>query len=113
MLASWKKNYNQKGNDLAEKTNHTFKITNKKNKKAFIKRNTLNFQNEEEIIDYNTPIYRIFPLDRLLESLKDKQFCLVKPEKWDDPYENVVLNSKGIPLDCKEIQPVHPKGNQS
>lgn len=102
-LKKGQKNYYEKGNELAVKTKCTFKITNKDIKKEFIERNTLNFQNEEGTIDYNTPIYRIFPLDRLLEALKDKQFCLVKPEAWDDPYENSVLDSKGITKNNIEV----------
>lgn len=102
-LKNGQTNYSEKGNELAVKTNDTFKIINEDIKKEFIERNTLNFQNEEGTIDYNTPIYRIFPLDRLLEALKDKQFCLVKPKAWDDPYENFVLKSKGITKNNIEV----------
>lgn len=102
-LQNGQTNYYKKGTELAVKTNQTFEITNEGIKKEFIERNTLNFQNEEGTIDYNTPIYRIFSLDRLLEALKDKQFCLVKPEAWDDPYENFVLNSKGITKNNIEV----------
>lgn len=102
-LKNGQKNYYEKGLELAVKTNHTLEITNEDIRKEFIEHNTLNFQNGEGTIDYDTPIYRIFPLDRLLEALKDKQFCLVKPEAWDDPYENFVFNSKGITKNNIEV----------
>lgn len=88
-------NYFEKATELAFKTDHTLKISNKEIRKEFIEHNILNFQNGDEVIDYNTPIYRIFSLNWLLEALKNKEFCLVKPKMWDDPYENFVLNSKG------------------
>lgn len=96
-------NYSKKSNELEKKTNGTFLISNEDIKKEFIERNTLNFQNGDEVIDYNTPIYRIFSLNRLLEALENKEFCLVRPEKWEDPYENFVLNSKGITKNNIEV----------
>ena len=41
-----------------------------------------------------TPIYRVFPVFRFLELLDTKQNALLRPEKWDDPFENLIL--KGI-----------------
>jgi hypothetical protein len=38
------------------------------------------------------PIYRIMPIHRLLEVLEKKQLDLVKPIKWDDPFENFLLS---------------------
>lgn len=102
-LKNGQTNYYEKGVELAIKTNHTFEITNEDIKKEFIEHNTLNFQNGYEVIDYNTPIYRIFPLNRLLEALENKEFCLVRPEKWADPYENFVLNSRGISNNGKTL----------
>lgn len=43
------------------------------------------FMNEE---DMEAPIYRIFPIHRFLEILKRKEMVLVKPELWEDPFEN-------------------------
>jgi hypothetical protein len=34
-------------------------------------------------------VYRIIPLDRLYQLFRHKQNVLVKPVKWDDPYENL------------------------
>ncbi len=42
----------------------------------------------------DTPIYRIFPIDRLLSTLNNKKLCLVRPKLWDDPFENVLFKSK-------------------
>ncbi len=38
------------------------------------------------------PIYRIMPIHRFLQLLEDKKLTLVKPKKWDDPFENALLN---------------------
>lgn len=40
------------------------------------------------------PIYRIFPTGRLLQILTTKKLTLVKPHKWDDPFENALLKSQ-------------------
>lgn len=42
-------------------------------------------------LDPDTPVYRVYPIDRLIELLRDKQNTLVKPALWDDPFENVVF----------------------
>lgn len=47
--------------------------------------------NEE---DLNKNIYRIISLSRLKELFKTGQNVLVKPHKWDDPFENFILRSK-------------------
>jgi hypothetical protein len=39
------------------------------------------------------PVYRIMPIHRLLQSLESKTLTLVKPKKWDDPFENALLAS--------------------
>lgn len=41
-----------------------------------------------------TKIYRIMPVQRLLECFQKKQLVLVPPKKWDDPFENLLLSSK-------------------
>ncbi len=38
------------------------------------------------------PIYRIMPIHRFLQLLEEKKLTLVKPRKWDDPFENALLN---------------------
>lgn len=38
------------------------------------------------------PIYRIMPIHRFLQLLEEKKLTLVKPKKWDDPFENALLN---------------------
>jgi hypothetical protein len=44
--------------------------------------------------DQNQFIYRIVPYERLLELFKRKQNVLVKPRKWNDPFENFILRSR-------------------
>lgn len=36
-------------------------------------------------------IYRVMPVYRLFEIFEDYELALVEPKKWDDPYENMVL----------------------
>lgn len=38
-------------------------------------------------------IYRIFPISRFIQVLTTKTLTLVKPKKWDDPFENTLLSS--------------------
>lgn len=45
----------------------------------------------EDFLD--KPIYRIMPINRFLQLLEEKKLTLVKPKKWDDPFENALLNS--------------------
>ncbi len=39
-------------------------------------------------------IYRIISVERLLELFETKQNVLVKPSKWNDPFENFILRSR-------------------
>lgn len=41
--------------------------------------------------DLDTPIYRIFPLDRFLQTLRRRENVLVRPTKWEDPFEDVLM----------------------
>ena len=43
--------------------------------------------------DRNKFIYRIISKERLFELFEKKQNVLVKPRKWDDPFENFILKS--------------------
>ena len=43
-----------------------------------------------------TPIYRIFSLDRFHELIKNNENVLVNPSKWDDPFENFFLKNPAI-----------------
>lgn len=42
-------------------------------------------------IKYDTPIFRYYELIDLIYLLIEKKNKLVKPERWDDPYENILL----------------------
>jgi hypothetical protein len=42
-------------------------------------------------IDFNTPVYRVFQIDRLISLFSDNVNTLVKPILWDDPFENFIL----------------------
>ncbi|MBR8348372.1 DUF2971 domain-containing protein [Burkholderia ambifaria] len=41
----------------------------------------------------DTRIYRIFPISRFIQLLTTKTLTLVKPKKWDDPFENALLSA--------------------
>ncbi len=41
--------------------------------------------------DLDREIYRIMPIHRLLEAFDIEKLTLVKPEMWDDPFENLLL----------------------
>ena len=57
-----------------------------------IHQNYLNLQEK----DIDRPIYRIFSENFFFELFKESELILVRPSKWDDPFENFVLNSKKI-----------------
>ncbi len=52
-------------------------------------RNFINI--DDSLLD--KPVYRIMSMQRVLEVLNKKQLSLVKPKKWDDPFENALLAS--------------------
>lgn len=65
---------------------------------------------KEEYIDNNSinlslddTIYRIFSVDKFKRTLADKKLCLVRPSKWEDPFENLLLNSVGQLADGTEV----------
>jgi hypothetical protein len=58
----------------------------------FKSRCILNFEN----IDPNTPVYRVYPIDRVLELFTQRKNTLVKPNLWDDPFENIVFQQTAL-----------------
>ena len=54
--------------------------------------NFLNFKSGE----LDSPIYRVVAEDRLFKLFNDKVNVLVRPKKWDDPFENFIMNSTGL-----------------
>lgn len=64
-------------------------ITNPKQKEAYINANIVD-------LTPDTPIYRIFKIERLLSALKERKLCLVRPKLWDDPFENFLFNASGV-----------------
>ncbi len=45
-------------------------------------------------VNVEQAIYRVMPVERLLQLINDKRNILVNPSKWDDPFENFFLKSK-------------------
>lgn len=52
-------------------------------------RNYINI--DDSLLD--KPVYRIMSMQRILEALQKKELVLVKPKKWDDPFENALLSA--------------------
>lgn len=46
--------------------------------------------------DLNKAVYRIFSFSRLEQIFQENCLTLVKTKKWDDPFENFILNSRGL-----------------
>lgn len=54
-------------------------------------------------IDLDIPIYRIISYSRLKSFISDKHLSLTRPQIWDDPFENFILNAKGKTEDGKIV----------
>jgi hypothetical protein len=46
--------------------------------------------------DSDFPIYRVFDSFRFINSFESSQLSFVHPSLWDDPFENLLMNSTGI-----------------
>lgn len=44
-------------------------------------------------ITRRTPIYRVLSKERLFQLFSEKQNALVRPSKWEDPFENFILKA--------------------
>ncbi|MBN1299346.1 MAG: hypothetical protein JW997_06650, partial [Actinobacteria bacterium] len=49
------------------------------------------------------PVYRVFSIKRLLQIIKTSKNVLVKPELWDDPFENILAKLKGYATKSKMV----------
>ncbi len=63
-------------------------------------------------LDLSEEIFRIFNFDYFLNDLKDNNLTLVRPHKWQDPFENFLLNSvgeldDGTPVGFENIRDVY------
>ncbi len=65
------------------------RITHPLRRSSLSYRNYINLDN----IVLDKPIYRILPIGRFIQLLTTKSLTLVKPHKWDDPFENLLLSS--------------------
>lgn len=41
------------------------------------------------------PLFRVFTVNRLFEIFEENKLALVRPKKWDDPFENYMMNATG------------------
>jgi hypothetical protein len=65
----------------------------------FKKECVINFDN----VRPESPIYRVYPIDRLLEIFNDKNNTLVKPILWDDPFENFIFKQPALTKNGEEV----------
>lgn len=54
-------------------------------------------------IDLDTPVYRVYSINYLMELFNSKYNVLVKPKKWDDPFENLVFQQKATLSDGTSV----------
>lgn len=64
--------------------------------------NTQDINFKDEYLDINAidldlteNLFRIFDFDRFISDLRENKLTLVRPKKWQDPFENFLLNSQG------------------
>lgn len=62
--------------------------------------NFINFDKESEC---NKPICRIFSVARLLSIIKSNSLTLVRPKKWDAPFENFILRASASVYSSREM----------
>jgi len=53
--------------------------------------------------DLDTPIYRIFSLERFSNIIVSRENGLVHPSKWDDPFENFLLKNQAKMTDGTNV----------
>jgi hypothetical protein len=51
-------------------------------------------QNFIDVADTKVPVFRVFPVVRLLQAFITRKLDFLPPEKWEDPFENVVLRHR-------------------
>ncbi len=66
----------------------------------FKKNCVLNFDNKS---DLDIPVYRVYPIDRLIQLFNQKKNTLVKPRMWDDPFENLVFQQTAKTKSGEEV----------
>jgi hypothetical protein len=54
-------------------------------------------------INWDTPIYRVYPIERLTQLFGEKKDTLVKPQMWDDPFENLVFQQTATLSDGQTV----------
>ena len=57
---------------------------------AMNKKNIINLRDEE----VNKHVYRVMSLRRFYELFSNQENVLVRPSKWEDPFENFILNAQ-------------------
>jgi len=56
----------------------------------------------------DSSIYRIIPADRLLELLETRSGVLVRPAKWEDPWESLFDATRAVRSGSTALNPSHP-----
>lgn len=45
--------------------------------------------------DLDRPVYRVFTYDRIEQVFRERALGLLRPRKWEDPFENFILGAEG------------------
>ena len=53
------------------------------------------YLNYSDATQLDKSIYRVFTIQRLLEIFEEHKMTLVRPSKWDDPFENFLMKAMG------------------
>lgn len=56
-----------------------------------MEKNFINFR----LMELDEPISRVFTVQRILEIFANNKNSLVHPIRWDDPFENFIMNASG------------------
>ena len=57
---------------------------------------------DDAALDY--PVYRIMSFEWLKKIYRDSTNCLVRPIKWDDPFENILFSAIGLEKDGRQTE---------
>jgi hypothetical protein len=66
-------------------------MTDKEKENLYFKKDNIHSIEDAEL---DLPIYRVFSKRWLIDALTKKKNALVKPQLWDDPFENFIFRSK-------------------
>ena len=63
-----------------------------------------NFKFNLRNVNLSIPVFRVFSYKRLIQLFEEKKNILVKPWKWDDPFENAINKNNYFKVDGTSFQ---------